>query len=71
MIVLRAKPGPIAEALTAIKLTAKRFPGRHRLRIDAGEHTLILGHAWLYDGCEACLAALREFGEVEVLVDYG
>ena len=74
MIVLHATPGADAAAvLTQLKLAALRFPGDQRLKIvvlrpwHGGERrTVMLGRTWRYDGSAACLAALGEFGRVEV-----
>ena len=77
MIVLRVIAGHnAAAALATIRLIATRFPGEHRLTIAIrtpdellrGEkgRRLTLGDPWRYDASEACLAALREFGDVEV-----
>lgn len=77
MIVLHVIAGsqPVA-ALAKIKLLAAQHPGEHALtlRIQTsydlrhGEQgrRLALGSAWRYDGSAACLAALREFGDVEI-----
>ena len=78
MIVLHMVTGAnAAAALTQIKLVATRFPGDHQLQIVArspdqvirGEpgRRLTLGDPWRYEPSEACLAALREFGDVEVM----
>lgn len=72
MIELRVEAGlEAAAALTQIKLMATRFPGDHELRVvvrsprtEGGERQLRLGPMWTYDGSEACLSALAEFGEV-------
>lgn len=68
------QPGLDAAAgLEQIKLAATRFPGEHELRIrlvrESGEtiRTLTLGPLWLYDGSDACLAALGEFGAAALL----
>jgi hypothetical protein len=72
MIILRIVAGGGAEAvLTQVKLLATRFPGEHELRLDvrfsdAHGRTLTLGPARRYAASEPCLAALREFGAVEV-----
>lgn len=77
MIHLRVVAGHnAAEALTAIKLMAKRWPGTHELTLLVstpddllrGQVTrrLALGDRWLYDGSAACLAALRRYGTPEV-----
>ncbi len=75
MIVLTVGPEAVAaDVLTAVKITAKRFPGRKRLQIivlsppGGGERRAVrLGWEWRFDGSEACLAALREFGDVAVV----
>ena len=65
-----------AAALTTIKLIATRHPGEHDLTVvvrtpdellrgDKGR-ALLLGEPWRYSGSEACLSALREFGDVTV-----
>ena len=73
MIVLRVEGGANAKAvLEQVKLAAKRFPGTHRLQIVVSPldgrdtRSVRLGQTWRYDASEACLAALREFGAVEV-----
>lgn len=73
MIVLRPHPGHNAAAsLDALKVIATLHPGSHRLRIDVAmdegqmRHVTI-GRTWSYDASAACLAALREFGDVEVV----
>ncbi len=75
MIVLTVPPEAIAaDVLTAVKVIAKLHPGRKRLQIivlsppGGGEGRAVrLGWEWRYDGSAACLAALREFGRVEVV----
>jgi hypothetical protein len=75
VIEVRMKPGVDAAAgLTQVKLIAARFPGEHELRIrlvaEDGEttiRTLTLGPLWMYDGSDACLAALGEFGAAVLL----
>lgn len=69
MIVLQVRPGQdAAVTLVQVKLAATRFPGRHRLRLlvqVAGQtRQVTLGKHWRYDPSEACLSALREFGDV-------
>lgn len=72
MIVLRPHPGqPAAATIEQVKLAAKWFPGRHRLRLivpmaNGEERRVTLGYDWRYDGSLACLAALGEFGRAEV-----
>lgn len=77
MIVLHAIAGHnAAAALADIKLAAGRFPGVHDLTLVVrtpeqllrGEkgRRLALGSPWRYDGSAACLAALHEYGDVEV-----
>ena len=70
MIVLHATPGADAAAtLEQVKLAALRFPGEHALEARVptrrGLRRLRLGER--YDGSAACLAALGEFGTVEVV----
>ncbi len=65
-----------AAALTTVKLIATRHPGEHDLTIHTrtpdellrGEkgRALLLGEPWRYSASEACLASLREFGDVAV-----
>lgn len=54
-------------ALQQVKIAAKRFPGRHRLKLivamaNGEERRVTLGYDWRYDASPACLAALSEFG---------
>lgn len=78
MIVLRMIAGHnAAEALMQIKLIATRFPGKYALAIHVRTpdqlirsekgRQLILGPDFRYSASDACLAALREFGDVEAL----
>ncbi len=75
MIVLTVAPEAVAaDVLTQVKLAALRFPGRERLQIvvlsprQGGDRRAVrLGRRWSYELSEACLAALREFGSVEVI----
>lgn len=58
-------------AVEQLALISFRFPGEHRLRVDivadgAVTRSLLLGENFHYAADHACLAALREFGEVEV-----
>jgi len=72
VIVLHVHAGAEATAvLTQVKLAAKRFPGRHRLKLivamaNGEERRVTLGYPWRYDASPACLAALSEFGRAEV-----
>lgn len=72
MIVLHVHAGADSFAiLQQIKLAARRFPGRHWLKLvvamaNGEERRVTLGRDWRYDGSTACLAALSEFGRVEV-----
>jgi hypothetical protein len=77
MIVLSVVSGPAtAAALTEIKLAAATFPGEHPLTLVVrtpeqllrGEkgRRLTLGPEWSYEPSAACLAALGEFGRVEI-----
>lgn len=67
MIVLRLTRGtrPFVPAQTIAQI-ATRFPGHEPLQILVGERSLKMGAAWRYDASPACLAALGEYGEVEV-----
>ena len=72
MIVLHVDGGAdAAAALDQIKLAAKRFPGRHRLRLivrmaNGEERRVTLGYDWRYEASPACLAAFSEFGRAQV-----
>lgn len=66
MIVLKPRDDAPAESLHQIRLMALRFPGDVELQIVVQSGTLTIGDR--VDGSDALLAALREFGEVEVLV---
>lgn len=73
MIALHVTAGADAAAtLQQVKLAAKRFPGHHRLKLivamaNGEERHVTLGYEWRYEPSLACLAALGEFGEVEVV----
>jgi hypothetical protein len=72
MIVLQIDGGADAEVvLTQVKFAAKRFPGRHRLKLvvamaNGEERRVTFGWDWRYDASPACLAALAEFGRAGV-----
>lgn len=68
MIVLRIERDSLGvEALEQVKLMAHRFPGEHELLMIVGEAgRLTLGPTWRFDGSQACLAALNEFGDAEL-----
>jgi hypothetical protein len=73
VIVLHTAAGAdAAAALEQIKFAAKRFPGRHRLRLhvrmaSGEERRVTLGKDWRYDASPACLTALSEFGRAEAV----
>lgn len=76
MIELKIVPGiGGAAALARIKALAWEHPGEHELAVLVPSRTpeqfvtLKLGPFWKYDPCEDLLAALGEFGEVEVTPD--
>jgi hypothetical protein len=70
-----------ASALAEIKLTAADFAGEHEIElvvplppaplgspaIRPRELTLRLGPVWACDGSPACVAALGEFGSVDIV----
>lgn len=66
MIVLRLSPNARPFDAQTVAQLAERFPGHEPLQILVGERSLKMGAAWRYDASPACLAALREYGEVEV-----
>lgn len=72
MIVLHANPDVPAAVLTRIKALADRFPGEHELGlvVATGQRqrtrALTLGSQWTYAASSECLAALSEYGRVEV-----
>lgn len=69
MIVLHAHRSetPARRTISAVTALAARFPGGHRLQIRVGPYSrLTLGPALECDACEHLLAALREFGDVDV-----
>ena len=71
MIVLHVHGDVPADALNQVRLIARRFPGPHALRLmvatsQAGA-SLTLGDEWRYSDEGPCLAALGEFGTVEVI----
>jgi hypothetical protein len=72
MIVLEAAAEMTMADLREIKLLATRFQGHETLRLDVraadGEECrgLTLGPAWRYKPSAACLAALEEYGRVEI-----
>lgn len=67
MIVLRAERNFNGEfSLRSITAIAKRFPGPQDLMVHVGNSRLRLGPEWRVDPTTRCLAALSEFGDVEV-----
>jgi hypothetical protein len=65
VIVLLAKPGLPASALTDIERVAGQFPGDEPLTILLSDNrSLELGPEWRYDASTACLEALSHFGVV-------
>ena len=70
MIVLRLPADTPDLVIEHVLLAAKRFPGEHALELRIptrrGMRRLTFGPEWRYSGDLACLAALREFGAVEV-----
>lgn len=68
MILLRVEPGlPAAASLTDVKVLAWRHPGDEPLTILVGDRSIELGPEWRYDGSRELVAALEEFGQVEVV----
>ncbi len=69
MIVL-SLPADTSEAvIQQVARAAKRFPGSEWLevRVPTGRGLRRLTFGLRYEASEACLAALREFGRVEVV----
>lgn len=69
MIVLHAyrSDTPACRTISAVTALAARFPGDHRLQVRVGPYSrLTLGPALACEPSEHLLAALREFGDVDV-----
>jgi hypothetical protein len=56
-----------AGVLATLPLMSCDHPGEHRLEVHVGERTMKLGDPWLFSDSDECIAALSEFGTVEVV----
>lgn len=66
-VIVDTAQGAEAWVLEDLKAIAARHPGRYRLALLIGRHTLALGPEWNVEPSLALTAALGEFGDVSVV----